>query len=847
MSGDTVDPSQEADSSSAPPTPRSGRRARARALLDRWPFRRKINVLVIVPVAVVGVLLGIAVTGQVNEAQDAGRIADQVRDSERVAALINDVQAEHRQALLLSVQYDALRPGAVWPSTYAYRKAQRRTDEHAAAVRSAYGSGLPDKAPQALEYVRGLSVLRDKVERGSLSASGISPAYASAVDYLIDGLGLDQSSSATASSSVIRLLDAVLRAGAAHAAFESGVFSAQTKNANPLSDYTRAVSAYANYQYQEERFGRLATPAQVQIMDGIVANAEKNGISDQFAELESDPSSLQGQTPEQLHKLMVTGARQAEARLDITQTLMGQLADQADSLSKSALHKALALVGLALLGFATWLTFSVLVRRSVVRPLERLTGAAREVVDVAGEELARVDYDESAERVPLRPRPIPVPVRDEIGHLAEAFNQVQVTAAALLERQVLSRRNVAEMFGNVGRRVSNLTSRQLMLIDSVEREETDPEVLERLYRIDHIAVRLQRNADSLMLLAGIREADVDARPTTLANVIRAGLGRIEGYQRVSLRSEMEITVAPDITGDLTLMLAELLENAVSFSPSHSPVEVVVRPGTDVTAEGGALIEIIDHGLGMSAERLDEENARLVSRERLDLVPSKVLGLFVVGTLARRWGVRVDLSRSPGGGVTGTVWIPAALLLAVSPVDPTPAKDTATGAGKGAGEDAAAAMGGIVRELPTRSDALTKPERESAALTPLPVRTSAAAPGQPGGLPRRIPTRRATERTTRPTTTDAPQQPTAAPSSAPPSRPLRRRVRGATLAKTTPAAPQAVPAELRPVDAEAVRTELDEFEAAVRKAEQDSAATPTEPAPFHHHRSRKESASDHADR
>ncbi len=92
---------------------------------------------------------------------------------------------------------------------------------------------------------------------------------------------------------------------------------------------------------------------------------------------------------------------------------------------------------------------------------------------------------------------------------------------------MLSRRNVAEMFGNVGRRVSNLTTRQLALIDAVERGETDPALLERLYSIDHIAVRLRRNADSLMLLAGIRETVLDSGPTALTNVVRAALGQIE--------------------------------------------------------------------------------------------------------------------------------------------------------------------------------------------------------------------------------------------------------------------------------------------------------------------------------
>ncbi|SED24281.1 Signal transduction histidine kinase [Streptomyces sp. 2224.1] len=852
MSVDTVDPPPERDPSLRSPM-RPGFRRQAGAYLDRWPFRRKLNVLVIAPVAVVGVLLAIGVSTQMEKARDAGRSAELVRDSEQVTKLINDVQAEHRQALLLSVEQESARPGATLPSTAAYRQTQRATDGQVAAVRSGFGTGLPKEEGRALDYIRGLAVLRDKVERGSVPAAGIDPAYAAAVGYLIDGIGLDRFAG-TSSSSVTYLLDTVLRADAAHAAFESGVFSAQTRDANALTEYTRAVGAHRLYEEQTERFGRIADPEQALRLDGIERDAEENGIEAQFAELQIDPGSLQGQTPHQLRQVIAAGTRQAEARLDITRSLIDQIAARADGLSRSALYNALAMLGLALLGFASWLSFSVLVRRSVVRPLAALTGAAQQVVDVAGEELAKVEDDESAERTPLRPRPIPVPVHDEIGHLAEAFNQVQVTAAALLERQVLSRHNVAEMFGNVGRRVSNLTSRQLMLIDAVEREETDPGVLERMYRIDHIAVRLQRNADSLMLLAGIRDPEMDARPTTLVNVIRAGLGQIEGYQRVSLRSETEATVAPDIVDDLTLMLAELLENAVSFSPSDTPVEVVVRPGTDVTSDGGALIEVIDHGLGMSAERLDEENSRLVRRERLDLVPTKVLGLFVVGNLARRSGIRVALSRTPGGGVTGSVWLPSTLLLSESPAA------TASPAADGAEHPAA--------PEPASTEPAPGPDRGPApasAAAPLPVRTPAAPPEQrPAApsprdeLPRRLPRRTDTERT-------APAGETRPASS---GRPLRRRVRGATLDMTAPAADRGTQATRRPVDAEAVRCELDEFEAAVRRAEQEAeqraedqpaeqqaeraaeqefSAAPTDPAPSPHQHPRKESGSDHADR
>ncbi|WP_030412472.1 ATP-binding protein [Streptomyces sp. NRRL S-1448] len=846
MSVDAVDPPQHEPEPSRRSPLRPRFRQQADVLLDRWPFRRKLNVLVIAPVAVVGVLLGIGVNTQVQKAQDAGRSAELVRDSEQVTRLINDVQAEHRQALLLSVEQESVRPGAALPSTAAYRRTQQDTDEQVTAVHSAFGPGLPKDEARALDYIRGLAVLRDKVERGSVPAATIDPAYAAAVGYLIDGIGLDRYAG-TSSSSVTNLLDTVLRADAAHAAFESGVFSAQTRDANALTEYTRAVGAHKLYEEQTARFGRIADPEQVLALGAIERDAEQNGIEAQFAELQIDPGSLQGQTPHQLRKAMAAGTRQAEARLSVTRSLIEQIAARADGLSDSALDNALTMLGLALLGFAAWLTFSVLVRRSVVRPLAALTGAAQQVVDVAGEELARVEDDDSADRTPLRPRPIPVPVRDEIGHLAEAFNQVQVTAAALLERQVLSRRNVAEMFGNVGRRVSNLTSRQLMLIDAVEREETDPDVLERMYRIDHIAVRLQRNADSLMLLAGIRDPEVEARPTGLANVIRAGLGQIEGYQRVSLRAETEVVVAPDIVDDLTLMLAELLENAVSFSPSDTPVEVVVRPGTDVTSDGGALIEVIDHGLGMSAERLAEENSRLVRRERLDLVPTKVLGLFVVGNLARRSGIRVTLSRTPGGGVTGTVWLPAALLLAVNPA-PTPSPATPPPAPEAAELAATAQPEPSPTDEPGPTPEPEPPSTSASAsgATPLPVRALATAPErQPGGttqegeLPRRLP-RRGTDDAERNTPASAPRPDRSV-------RPLRRRVRGATLDMTSPTADRTAQAVRRPVDADAVRSELDEFEAAVRRAEQESAPATSEPAPSTHQQPRKESGSEHADR
>ncbi|MFH0174134.1 ATP-binding protein [Streptomyces cacaoi] len=658
----------DASARSASSEPAATRRG-LRGFADRWPFQRKLNVLVGIPLTVIALLLTYLIVDLVQESNRAEDAAQLVRDSAQVAQLVAELQDEHQQAILLSVRHEASFDGGT-PSTDGYRQAQATVDAQVQKVVDAFGDRLPDTEVQALKEVQGLAGLRATIEQGYLPADNIDPAYSGAADGLIDGLGLDRNAD-LATTFTGNLLDSLLRADAAHGAFETGVFSARTGDSNALIEFTGAVGSYELFTYQAERFERFANETQNEEFGGIEHNASQASIGQHYAELAVDPSALQAESKAEIRTAFRAAiasypdySAQARNRLKITASLIDQIADRADDTASSAQWRAGLLLSLALLSFALWIAFSILVRRSVVRPVLALTGAAQEVADVAGRELARVADDDAEESGPPRLRELPVTADDEIGELAEAFNNVQTTAAALLERQVLSRRNVAEMFGNVGRRVSNLTTRQLALIDAVERGETDPALLERLYSIDHIAVRLRRNADSLMLLAGIRETVLDAGPTELTNVVRAALGQIEGFQRVQLRAATEAMVEPDIIGDLTLMIAELLENAVSFSPEGSPVEVVVGSDTD-----GASITVADHGLGMSAERLAEENSRLVRRERLDVVPTKVLGLFVVGALARRWDVDVTLSRTPGGGVTAEVLIPSTLLLTMSELGP----------------------------------------------------------------------------------------------------------------------------------------------------------------------------------
>ncbi|MGY1581324.1 ATP-binding protein [Streptomyces sp. MN13] len=801
----------------------STREVGIRGFADRWPFRRKLNVLVGVPLAGLGAVLSYLIAGQVEQAQDAATAARLVRDSIQVATLVDRVEAEHQQAILLSVRHEAAGTGTK-PSLEGYREAQDAVDAQVEKVRDTFGDRLPDSESRALREISGLDSLRATIEQGYLPADNIDPAYTGAAEGLIDGLNLDRNA-ALAATFTGNLLDSLLRADAAHSSFETSVFSASTGDSNALIEFVNAVGADELYRHQADRFGRFATEAQAAELRGIEHSAAQAVIGRQFAELQIDPSGLQAGTPERIREKFNEALAaypayrdQSATRLEITASLIDQIADRADTASSDAWWNAGWLLGLALLGFTLWLAFAVAVRRSVVRPVHALTGAARTVADVAGRELARVADDDAEDDAPLRLSEVPVTARDEIGDLADAFNHVQTTAAALLERQVLSRRNVAEMFGNVGRRVSNLTTRQLALIDAVERGETDPALLERLYRIDHIAVRLRRNADSLMLLAGIRETVLDAGPTALTNVVRAALGQIEGFQRVELHAGTEVMVEPDIVGDLTLMVAELLENAVSFSPAGSAVEVTVQGRAD-----GATVTVADHGLGMSAERLAEENARLIRRERLDLMPTKVLGLFVVGTLARRWDIGVTLTRTPGGGVTAEVVIPPAHLLTPTGSAPALNKDVRPAGTATHGTPAVTAEPNAVRP-PERHPA--RPEAGAAAgAAGGPATHAGAEPGRSDAahpLPRRLPRREPGAAGG----DGAPLIPRARTESAPAgggARPLRRRVRGATLRTTLGtdgghgSPREAVP----PADAEAVRSSLEEFEAAVERAHRDS--------------------------
>jgi anti-sigma regulatory factor (Ser/Thr protein kinase) len=251
---------------------------------------------------------------------------------------------------------------------------------------------------------------------------------------------------------------------------------------------------------------------------------------------------------------------------------------------------------------------------------------------------------------------------------------VQATAFALATEQAVLRRNTTESLANLGRRNQNLLRRQLGFITTLENEENDPSGLANLFELDHLATRMRRNAESLLVLVGESSPRPWSAPLPVADVIRAAISEVEEYRRVSMRRIDDAFIAGNYVTGLAHMVAELVENGLAFSPPDVDVEIQGRQ-----LGGQYLIAIIDQGVGMSDEELARANARLRGEESFLLAPTRFLGHYVVGQLAQQMSADVQMAPSPVTGVTARVMLPASVLATPSAINPSEIRTPESGA------------------------------------------------------------------------------------------------------------------------------------------------------------------------
>jgi signal transduction histidine kinase len=669
-------------------------------LLGRLRVRGKLTLLVLLPLAAV-LLTAIPLTGaRLGAVGKANRTADTVSGAVTVGTLIQQLQQE--RLLLLGYQAGQEERGDLVVRAAAVRDA-------AVAVRDGNGSAQLLAAAGTvgdLEFVR----------RGVLgSAKPVDPgtvfsAYGTVIELLIDSLGLN--TDADTSTRVGReelALDALIRHDEAISAAGAAMLVGLARPGGRVdADVVSLVAAAVGAQSEQERlFLGLAAPSAIGLYREVQEGPASQTVQQLLSRVTGDPTGAIGDPVDQN---LLPSVESLTGLGRLVQIKVGRdVAAEAASVARTAAVVAAIVIVGALLLFGLVVLLSVLMAGAIANPLRRLTESAEAVATVASDELVRVADEEDLGVAVPHLVPVAVDSTDEVGDLARAFNKVQDVAGSLVERQLISRRNVATMFGNVGRRTQNLVGRQLAMIDGLERNEQDPIVLERLYRLDHVSTRLRRNANSLVVLSGAAEQSMVSEPLSIGDAIRSALGEIEGFLRVRLREADEVQLAPDVATDTILLLAELLENSTSFSPPHTEVDVTAH-----AVAGGCRVTIVDHGIGMTEAQLAEENARLVQRERLDLAPTDVLGLFVVGRLARRHRIDVTLRPTAGTGVTAEVFVPARLLIGGQP---RPEWATAPAAGWAAG-------------------AATAPEPDPFTLLAgaLPADYATPAPPEPGSYP-----------------------------------------------------------------------------------------------------------------
>ncbi|MFF5159664.1 nitrate- and nitrite sensing domain-containing protein [Streptomyces sp. NPDC000348] len=371
---------------------------------------------------------------------------------------------------------------------------------------------------------------------------------------------------------------------------------------------------------------------------------------------------------------------------NIELTLLEDMEQKARELRSATERDAIVSGVLILLVLGVSLVGAFVVARSMIRSLRRLEETATKVAQERLPELVKQLSESDPQDVDTSVESVGVHSRDEIGRVAAAFDDVHREAVRLAAEQALLRGNVNAMFTNLSRRSQGLIQRQLSLISELESREADPDQLSSLFKLDHLATRMRRNGENLLVLAGEEPGRRWTRPVPLVDVLRAAASEVEQYERIELASVPSTEVAGRVVNDLVHLLAELLENATSFSSPQTKVKVTGHALPD----GRVLIEIHDTGIGLSPEDLAAINERLASPPTVDVSVSRRMGLFVVGRLSQRHGIRIQLRPSDSGGTTALVMLPVDVAQGGKKPQGKPGQPGAGGGGPAAAQAAAGA-------------------------------------------------------------------------------------------------------------------------------------------------------------
>ncbi|MEV6178179.1 nitrate- and nitrite sensing domain-containing protein [Streptomyces sp. NPDC052016] len=648
-----------------------------------WRVPTRLNAILLIPVLVGLVMGGFQVKSSIDtwqEAEDAQATARLVRASLTYADALYNERDTTAAPLLAGKKDDS-----------SVTDARKNTDSAADAFNVA-AQDMPQKAglERRLELFRKaetkLTALRAAAYTSQLTGVQTEEGYVAVAHPLMEfanelGLGTGNITSYGRTVYAISLTKAAL-------SLERSIGMHLLVNPGPTkTDLAKQRVALSSYAYLEgiavEEYIGGGTEADAQKLEDAEARIKTDAAAQAAAAKQKDPDYVpppsdptkvvaaltslsstagseradlaeDGITPENwwaLTTLKYDAYRDIES--DMADKAVTEASDIAADAKTAAIITGAAVVVALLLAFILAGAVARQMSRSMRQLRNAAFGIAEQRLPMLVDQLSRTDPG----RVDTRVAPIPITTTDEIGEVARAFDQVHREAVRLAAEQALLRGNINAIFTNLSRRNQSLIEGQLTLITDLENNEADPDQLENLFRLDHLATRMRRNGENLLVLAGEEPGRRWDQPVPLVDVLRAASSEVEQYERIELSGVPEAEIHGRAVTDLVHLLAELLENATTFSSPQTKVRVTATRLPD----GRVMIEIHDKGIGLTAEDFADINHKLANPPTVDAAISQRMGLFVVGRLSDRHGIRVQLRPSgEQAGTTSLVMLPDAI-------------------------------------------------------------------------------------------------------------------------------------------------------------------------------------------
>ena len=632
-------------------------------------IRLRIYFLVAIPLLTMLGLFGYVTYTSVTNWLNLDRAPSLIQaTSEPLTNFVNLLQAERRAAVVYLSQPNAA-------SLTSFQKAVGVTKQGAEKLQIALDSSGTQNSTTPAEtlaivtmtkQINSMTKLRAGVEGNQLAPLDALAAYTN----IIAGQGAvlqAEASSITSAQPVLQGLALISAVNTQEDVSEQDAILASALASGSLTGPDRVAFSNAVGRLQDDTmtYQELFTPAELATYNATLnrlapSAVRKNLVTVQEAvpagiplsemkALGLNPVIWQGMTGTWLKAASKAGTTTATAVLE---------ANAQPAIDAKRRVWILSIAGAA--GLILTLIVLLLLSRSINR---RLSTLRRSAMTLAEEQLPSVvarlrrgeSVDVAAEAPPLRVG------SDEIGQVGQAIDAVRQTAIRSAIDEARVRQGVNDMFRNLARRNQSLLQRQLTVLDEMERGATDPDVLENLFKMDHLTTRMRRHAEGLIILSGSPPGRSWSAPVKLIDVMRGAVAEVEDYARVAVSTQSRAALAGSAVTDVIHLLAELIENATTLSPPFTQVRV----SGEVVANGFA-IEIEDRGLGMTPQRVYELNERLANPPDINPANTEQLGLFVVGQLARRHGIGVTLRPSPYGGTTAVALLPPTLIVTEGP-------------------------------------------------------------------------------------------------------------------------------------------------------------------------------------